>query len=142
MKQVLLLTLALAGVFASPLTSQPLVTGPESPALATDGPALHLNGSRFQATATWRVPGSSEGAGVPIPLSDDTGAFWFFQSSNYELCVKVLDGRGVNGHFWVFFASLTDVEFNLTITDTVTGGQRTWHNPAGTMASRADTTAF
>ena len=104
---------------------------------------LCLNGNRFRATVTWRVPSTgAEGTGTPIPLTGDTGAFWFFQPSNYELAVKLLDGRGVNGHFWVFYGSLTNVEFDLTVTDTLTGQQRTYHNPAGTMASQADTTAF
>jgi hypothetical protein len=35
-----------------------------------------------------------------------------------------------------------DVAFDLTVTDTATGQQRTYHNTAGTMASRADTGAF
>jgi len=56
--------------------------------------------------------------------------------------VKVLDGRALNDHFWLFYGSLTNVEFDLTVTDTVTGQERTYHNPAGTMASRADTEAF
>jgi hypothetical protein len=29
----------------------------------------------------------------------------------------VLDGRAVNGHVRVFYASLTDVAFDLTVTD-------------------------
>lgn len=82
------------------------------------------------------------GAGTPIPRTDDTGAFWFFAPANYETRRQDPRGRGVNGHFWVFYASLTDVEFDLTVTDTLTGEQRTYHNPAGTMASRADTLAF
>jgi hypothetical protein len=104
---------------------------------------LCLNGGRFRARVTWRVsPTGAEGLGIPIPLTGDTGAFWFFAPSNYELAVKVLDGRGINGHFWVFYGSLTDVAFDLTVTDVLTGQQRTYHNPAGTMASHADTLAF
>lgn len=107
------------------------------------GAALCLNGHRFRATVSWRVPSTgAQGAGVPIPQTSDSGAFWFFAPANYELAVKVLDGRSVNGHFWVFYASLTNVEFDLTVTDTLSGEQRTYHNPAGTMASRADTLAF
>jgi len=107
------------------------------------GPGLCLRDGRFRAEVTWHVPGTGQsGAGSPIPRTGDTGAFWFFSPSNYELLVKVLDGRGVNGHYWVFYGALTDVEFDLTVTDTQTGQQRTYHNPAGTMASRADTEAF
>jgi len=108
---------------------------------------LCLNGGRFRAEASWRIPATGEhGTASPVVLTSgltsDSGTFWFFSPENTELIVKVLDGRGVNGHFWVFYGSLTDVEFDLTITDTSTGQQRTYHNHAGTMASRADTNAF
>lgn len=107
------------------------------------GASLCLNGNRFRAEVSWRVPATgAEGIGTATPRTEDTGTFWFFNPTNVELIVKVLDGRGINGHFWVFYGSLTDVEFDLTVTDTVTGKQRTYHNPAGTMASQADTTAF
>jgi len=113
--------------------------------LAADcgGPAGLCLNRRFRVEAAWRVPSSgAHGTGTPIPRTGDTGVFWFFQPANFELLVKVLDGRGINGHFWVFYGSLTNVEFDLTVTDTMTGDQRTYHNPSGTMASRADTTAF
>jgi hypothetical protein len=104
---------------------------------------LCLRDGRFRAEVTWRAPATGQsGTGTPIPRTSDTGAFWFFDPSNYELIVKVLDGTGINGHFWVFYGSLTDVEFDLTVIDTTTGKQRTYHNPAGTMASRSDTEAF
>lgn len=123
------------------LSGAPYVRQLQLPASACTG--LCLNNGRFQAEVTWRVsPTGAEGSGIPIPLTGDTGAFWFFSPSNYELVVKVLDGRGVNGHFWVFYGSVTDVEFELTVTDTQTGQQRTYRNPAGTMTSQADTTAF
>jgi hypothetical protein len=37
---------------------------------------------------------------------------------------------------------LTDVEYDLAITDTATGKVWTHHNDAGTLASFADTSAF
>ena len=97
---------------------------------------------RFTARVAWKVPGGEMGLGRPLPFGARTGMFWFFSPRNVEMAVKVLDGRGVNGHFWVFYASLTDVEFDLLITDTTTGAERRYHNPAGTMASAADTNAF
>ena len=51
-------------------------------------------------------------------MTGDTGGFWFFNPDNVELMVKVLDGRPVNGYWWVFYAGLTDVEFTLTVTPT------------------------
>ena len=113
-----------------------------SPGCGGAAPALCLGSGRFRVEVAWKTEAGAAGVGSPIPLTDDTGAFWFFSPSNYELNVKILDGRGNNGHFWVFYGSLTNVEFDLTVTDTATGQQRTYHNPAGTMASRADTSAF
>jgi hypothetical protein len=103
---------------------------------------LCLHGARFRVEAEWELPGGGAGAGQAVPLTDDSGAFWFFGQENLELMVKVLDGRAVNGHFWVFFGSLSDVEYTLTVTDTATGARRSYTNPAGTLASRADTQAF
>jgi hypothetical protein len=67
---------------------------------------------------------------------------WFFRPDNVELLVKVLDGRGVNGHFWVFYASLTDLEYTLRVRDTVTGDEREYVKPGLVLRSGADTAAF
>jgi hypothetical protein len=75
-------------------------------------------------------------------MTPDTGSFWFFEDGIHELAVKVIDGRGTNGAFWVFYASLSNVEFDLTVTDSVTGDVWTRHNPSGTFASGGDIEAF
>jgi hypothetical protein len=82
------------------------------------------------------------GTARAIPLTGDTGAFWFFDPSNVELVVKVLDGRPVNGHFWVYAGALSDVAYTLTVTDTVTGKSKVYRNAAHQLASRSDTVAF
>jgi hypothetical protein len=79
---------------------------------------------------------------MAVPLTTDTGYFWFFSAGNIELVVKVLDGREVNGKFWVFYGRLTDVESTITVTDTLTGLSKTYFNPAGSVVSEADTSAF
>ena len=81
---------------------------------ARDKTHLCLNGGRFQVEVAWQAPGFGSGSGHPVPLTGDTGAFWFFSNSNLELVVKVLDGRGVNGHFWVYAGALSDVDYILT----------------------------
>jgi hypothetical protein len=102
---------------------------------------LCLNSSRFRVEVTWQAQGRS-GAGQAVPLTSDTGYFWFFDPANVELVVKILDGRGLNNHFWVFYGALSDVRYTLTITDTQTGRVKTYTNPAGTLASVADTQAL
>ena len=104
---------------------------------------LCLNGDRFQVEVAWKNPfDGSTGSGHRVPLTDDTGAFWFFGESNLELLVKVLDGRAVNGNFWVYSGSLSNVEYTITITDTVTGRVRTYHNAPFQFSSLADVEAF
>lgn len=92
-------------------------------------------------TVAWQAAGR-QGAGTTVPLTSETGAFWFFDPANVELVVKLLDGRAVNGKFWVFYGALSDVDYTLTVTDMVTGLVKTYHNPAGRLASVADTSAF
>jgi hypothetical protein len=75
-------------------------------------------------------------------LTADTGAFWFFDSVNLEIMIKVLDGRQINDHFWVFYGSLSNVEYEITVTDNETGRLRTYTNPPGRVASVTDTEAF
>ncbi len=104
--------------------------------------ALCLAGGRFRVEATWKDFGNRTGAGRSLPLTPDTGALWFFDSSNVEVVVKVIDGRSLNGNFWVFYGALSNVEYRLTVTDTLTGRQKTYTNPSGRFASVGDTAAF
>jgi hypothetical protein len=116
---------------------------PETPPATAEESLLHLSSGRFIAEVAWTDPRTgNSGTGRAVPLTGDTGAFWFFSATNLELVIKVLDGRPVNGAFWVFYGSLSDVEYTLTVTDTVTGARRQYHNPPFTLASRADTNAF
>jgi len=109
----------------------------------TDPSALCLNGARFEARLAWSVPSQgTSGEGHPVPLTSDTGAYWFFTSNNLEVIVKVVDGRAFNGKYWVFVGALTDVQYTLTIRDVVTGAVKTYSHPAGTLESFADTSAF
>lgn len=77
-----------------------------------------------------------------MPLSTDTGGFWFFRPENLELTLKVLDGRPLGGHFWVFWSSLSTVGWTATITDRDTGWQRFYRNPPGLQTAGSDTAAF
>ena len=76
------------------------------------------------------------------PLADDTTSFWLFDEDNLEVIVKLLDGSGVNGRTWVFGGSLSNLAFELTVTDTRTGVQRIYTNTSGKFASFGDIEAF
>src|SRR5439155_11691374 len=116
---------------------------PAADASCIAGPTtLCLNNQRFKVDVRWKDFDGKSGLGQAVPLTADTGYFWFFSSSNVELVVKVLDGRGLNGHFWVFFGALSNVEYTMRVTDSVTGSVKTYINPSGRFASVGDTEAF
>jgi hypothetical protein len=123
------------GVFCAPL-------GQVAPQCALSSQALCLNSQRFGVAVSWRDPGGNTGTGRSLAITDNTGAFWFFDPTNLELVVKVLDGRSVNGKYWVFYGALTNVEYTITVKDNLTGVVRTYFNPQGRLASVADTGAY
>jgi hypothetical protein len=114
----------------------------QPPPCVPSATVLCLGGGRFQAQVSWKEPAGATGAGQTVPLSADTGAFWFFDPSNLELMIKVLDARAVNGYFWIYFGSLSNVEFTVTVTDMTTGAVKTYQNPQGVFGSVADDRAF
>jgi hypothetical protein len=139
---------SLADVTAFALPPAPVPQGARAAAgtlpaagCAGDVSALCLLEGRFRVSVLWRDPRSGNaGEGVAVPLRRETGAFWFFAPDNLELMVKVLDGTAVNGHFWIFYGALSEVEYDLTVEDLESGARRTYHNPARRLASRADVT--
>jgi plastocyanin len=107
------------------------------------GEQLCLNGGRFAVTAEWTRTDGSSGHGTGIGLTGDSGYFWFFDPTNIEVTVKVLDGCSVNGNHWVFAAGLTNVQVELKVIDTQTGVEYDKENPQGTaFVPIQDTGAF
>jgi hypothetical protein len=109
---------------------------------AEGGASLYLANCRFRLEVHWKDSRGRHGAGQPVQLTNDTGYFWFFSSSNVELMVKVLDARAIGGKFWVFFGALSSVEYTINVVDTVSGALRSYQNPQGAFASVGDTSAF
>ncbi|MCG8462216.1 MAG: hypothetical protein MI919_38520 [Holophagales bacterium] len=107
-----------------------------------DADTLCLDDGRFSVEVTWRDRDGNSDRGQTLPQTVDTGAFWFFEPTNLELMVKVLDGRQINGKFWVFYGSLSNVEYTITVLDTVTGRVKTYQNPLDNFGSDGDTDAL
>ncbi|HEX2642375.1 MAG TPA: NBR1-Ig-like domain-containing protein [Thermoanaerobaculia bacterium] len=136
---------------AQPLLAIPLeevvpmslaVPAPDT-ACTSSGQALCLLGSRFRIEVEWHDQHNSvSGLGHAVPGTDQTGYFWFFDPTNIELVVKTLDGRPLNNKFWVFYGALTDVEYWITVTDTVTGARKRYHNAPGNLCGKGDTQAL
>lgn len=105
--------------------------------------ALCLEGGRFRVSATFETTTLSSGNAQAVKITDNTGYFWFFQNSNVEVVVKVLDGCSYNSRYWVFAGGLTDVRTILTVTDTLNGQVKTYVNPQHTAYEPIqDTNAF
>ncbi|MES1244549.1 MAG: hypothetical protein ABUT39_23285 [Acidobacteriota bacterium] len=88
--------------------------------VAGPDPSLDLlatDQSVFTVTVDFQQPGSDQrSTAYGVPLTRQSGYFWFFDPDNAELTVKILDGRAVNGRYWVFLASMTDLEFTARVT--------------------------
>ncbi len=100
------------------------------------GTSLCLADHRFKVEAAWRTGDGRTGQGQAVALTGDTGYFWFFDANNVEAVVKVLDACTFNQRFWVFAGGLTDVQVDLTVTDTASGAVRTCSVRVRSRASR------
>ncbi len=125
---------------AIPREGRPLPPLPE-PTLSHQGSCradlerVCLQDSRFEVKAQWWRPNGASGAGLVVPEgTDDSGLFRFFDSRNWEVLIKVLDGCANNGHIWVLGASTTDLGYRIAVTDTVTGERRQYENQPGRPA--------
>ncbi len=104
---------------------------------------LCLSGNRFGVEIDWQIPSGEQGVGITVPMTVDSGLFWFFEPTNLEVLIKVLDVCSFSPDHWVFFAATTDVKYTLTVTDTQTGAIKQYFNPQGERAQAvADTAAF
>ena len=61
---------------------------------------------------------------MPLPLTPESGGFWFFSPDNLEVVLKLLDGCGTNGNYWIYSAGLTNLEVTVGVIDTWSG--QTW----------------
>lgn len=94
-----------------------------------------LHDGLFKVSGPWRLGGNSG----QIHLVDDLDApgsslltYWEDHSiGNKECIVKVLDGRSLNGYWWVFSGCATTVGFDARVENTLTGESVVVSNPAG-----------
>lgn len=108
---------------------------PVAGACQANSETLCLQDGRFELTVDWWTLDDERGAGrTARPRTEDSGVFWYFGPLNWEMLVKVVDGTTMNSHFWLCVASATDVGFDLTVRDTVTGMVKSYTKEAGAPA--------
>ncbi len=77
-----------------------------------DSLGLCLGSERYRVDVDWRSFDGTTGSGRAVLVgTGDSGLLWFFETSNWEMLVKVLDGCAINDRLWVFAAAATTVEY-------------------------------
>jgi hypothetical protein len=64
------------------------------------------------------------GDGIATPVrfgSKDSAFFWFYNDTNFEVLIKVLNACQINHHWWIFFAGTTNQAHRVLVGDTTTG---------------------
>ncbi len=140
-------SLTVSGEGSTSTTSRKVLVEAGDPAgsCTVAGDTRCLRESRFSvAVEWWTEDGEARKAGKVVHEgTDDSGLFWFFSETNWELLLKVLDGCSLNGHVWVFGASATTLGYSIRVTDTVTGAMKEYRNEPGNRSSAiTDASAF
>jgi len=101
---------------------------------------LCLLDGRFRVAVDWtnQFNGAS-GVGSSRSLSDQSGLFSFADPTDVELVLKAVE---FPDRVAVFYGALSDFAYDITVTDTVGGGAKTYHNPAGHYCGGLDNDAF
>jgi hypothetical protein len=111
---------------------------PSGTTCTSNATTLCTESGRYQITADYVTSSGTRGQGkVASGLGATTansGIFWFFDATNYELLVKTLNGCSVNNRKWVYAAATTDVHYELTVFDTQGGAQKKYFNYLGAPA--------
>ncbi len=98
---------------------------------------------RFQVEVSFRDYRGFRDDALPVTTGSDSTLLWFFSPAIWEHLVKVIDGCSLNGHWWVYAAAATDVEYVLRVTDTLHHRVREYPNTLGNRApALTDSTAF
>ena len=117
-------------------------------------PATHVEGGVFRTT--------DAGATASLPSAFRYGEWAECSEKGPTLCLengrcaarairagaaghavaRVLDGRSVNGHYWIALSTFTDDPLTLTVTDSVTGRSREYHGAPGQPLAVVDRETF
>ena len=106
---------------------------------------LCLHDGAYEVTVDWSVDSGDvpQPARVARAQTTDSGLLYFFDPTNWEVLVKVLDGCELNGHYWVFAATATDLQLDFTVRHRRTGVKRLYTKESGIPeAAITDLSAF
>jgi hypothetical protein len=133
-------------------TSYPLLRpylSPEGPVCIRDADTACLLNGKFKVEVTWQTA-SGTGAAQVMYFNGERAEnvesvfFWFFNASNFEMGVKMVDACvPPYNRFWAFVSGLTSQGYTVTITKMSTGQTKTYTNAVNEIPTTdADTDAF
>lgn len=139
----------LDGAFA---TSYPLLApylSPSGGVCIRDADTACLLGGKFKVEVDYTTA-SSAGTGKVMAFngeraeSTESAFFWFFNSSNFEMGVKMVDACvDPFNRYWVFVSGLTSQEYRVRVTKMSTLEQVTYFNPLNHLpTTEGDVDAF
>lgn len=114
----------------------------------TAGGVLRLNDAHsFDVTLTARDPRTgATGDGVVLGQNDVYGYFALPSLSgnagNPEVIVKIVDASSIGQNYWVFYASMTDLEFTISVKENATGVVKTYSADPAHPSGQFDTSGF
>jgi subtilisin len=128
---------ALGEVILEKRADEPLVGGNCRPSET----GLCLLANRFRVEVSWRNPyaPTQAGVGTANTLSNLAGYFTYLDPGNVELLVKTLD---FGDRVLILYGAMSDFEYALRVTDTLTGQVRSYLNPPRTYCGGIDGRAF
>ena len=141
---------AAAGPFTVKLTSMN-ASGPASATMAvtvTPETVLRLNAAHsFDLTLSARDQRTgATGVGKVIGQNDVYGYFSLptlsGNAGNPELIVKMVDATGIGQNYWVFYGTMTDLEFTLSVQENATGVVKTYSKDGANPSGQFDTSGF
>lgn len=100
-----------------------------------DAFTMCLVNGRYRVTSHWRnqFAGGATANLSKARLTDTTGAFWIADANTYEYMIRFQPGQS-NGRTWIAIPTFTDVEFFVSVTDTIGGQSKEYHSNPGNQS--------
>jgi hypothetical protein len=110
----------------------------------TPSPTAACLGNRFKVEVSYdATPANGSGPGNVVLESAASVKFTFFDPSNIEMILKILNACADGNKWWVFAGGLTNVGVTITVTDTTTSAVKHYSSTKGQLFQAfADTSAF
>ena len=88
-------------------------------------PYLEMISGRFKVWVEYDSKGGGTGPATPVHLTDSSGAFWYFNSRNIDMLLKI-EPHPSNGFYRIVAGSPNSSGFTITVQDTCLGSTRVY----------------